>query len=197
MAAPGGHSYAGRFQYRAVDEEMMRAIGEAFRAYDGEGRGALTRHGLKCAMTALMGMPPAPLELNAILPKRGSADEPEPTLDADAFAQAMCERLCAVDETDVIRQTFRAFDTAYKGYVTYVDFAHAFALSAPHIPAETLRLVFDEVDTDRNGKVSWAEFERMMKFRPHASLRPPVAGVSSYGQPRSATTAAAMWWGAY
>jgi Ca2+-binding EF-hand superfamily protein len=162
------------FEYRPMDDEMVRNITEAFRKYDFDGCGALTRHGLKCAIASLVGIRPSPLELDAILPKRRRppnerVDEEalEPTIGFEAFATAMRNRLCAVDETDVIRQTFRAYDATFKGYITYDDFARAFALTAPHIPAETLRLVFDEVDTDRNGKVSWAEFERVQRYRAH------------------------------
>lgn len=176
---------ASRWQYRGVDEDTERRIGDAFRAYAEDG--ALTRHGLKCAVTCLTGMPPSRLELDAILPKHAPADgEPAPTLGAEAFSSAMRELLCAVDEADVIRQTFRAFDTAYKGYITFDDFAKAFALTAPHIHADTLRLVFDEVDTDRNGKVSWGEFERMMRSRAHRLDMPTRSGAVAQHVPAEA-----------
>jgi Ca2+-binding EF-hand superfamily protein len=129
-------------------------------------------------MASLVGMRPSPLELDVLLPKRrgggGEHDEAaaeEPRIGFDAFSRAMSERLCAVDETDVIRQTFRAFDGAYKGYVTFDDFARGFEECAPHVSGETLRLVFDEVDADRNGKVSWAEFERMMRTSTNDAAR--------------------------
>lgn len=165
----------------ALDEETLRHIGEVFRAYDVEQRGALTRHGVKCAVTCLTGAPPTRLELDAIVPKR-SEGEPEPTLGMEAFTSVMRERLGAVDEADVIRQTFRAFDTAFKGFVTFDDFARAFALTAPHTSADTLRLVFDEVDTDRNGKVSWGDFERMMRSRAHRVGAPAGLGAAA-GRP--------------
>lgn len=156
-----------RFQRRVADAATAQLVAEAFKLYDEGEKGGLTRHELKCAMAFLTGAPPSPLELDALLPKSPPGQLDVPVLPFDDFSQAMLERLCAVDEVDEIRYAFRAFDTTFKGYISFDDVVRAFALAAPHLPQDKIRMAFDEIDTDRNGKVSWGDFERMMRYRGH------------------------------
>lgn len=168
-----------RFQFRTPDEAMVRAIHEAYAHYVQEGSSGLTRHQLKCAYARLLGTVPSVAELDTMLPKAHAGTYP-----LENFVENMCNRLCALDDVDRIRQMFHAFDQGHKGYITVDDLRAAFREVAPHVPVYTVLTIFLEVDTDRNGKVSWGEFERIVRFRAPRSWK--ATGFSGIG-PAAAT----------
>jgi hypothetical protein len=63
----------------------------------------------------------------------------------------MDQRLAMQEPDEVTRRSFRAFDAHAKGYISAADFERVMNGIAPHLPRETISLVFSEVDTDRDG----------------------------------------------
>ena len=78
----------------------------------------------------------------------------------------------------VLRSLFLALDTHARGFLVFDDLlaavtpAPASAASSssvvpvpsPSVPLATLLTVFGEADVDRNAKIGFSEFERIMKF---------------------------------
>lgn len=64
----------------------------------------------------------------------------------------MEQRLALQEPDEVTRRAFRSFDAHAKGYISMGDFERVMGSIAPHLPRETVSLVFAEVDTDRDGK---------------------------------------------
>jgi Ca2+-binding EF-hand superfamily protein len=62
-----------------------------------------------------------------------------------------------------IRMLFRSFDTRDRGFITWEDFWQSCNRIAPHLPATAVFDAFQEVDTDRDGRVAFRDFDRLMR----------------------------------
>ncbi|VDI61210.1 Hypothetical predicted protein [Mytilus galloprovincialis] len=80
------------------------------------------------------------------------------------FMDAMSEKLMKSDEDQDIRHTFMAFDSQCRGFLTVEDFKKAVGHVAPHLPMHAVDLSFRELDRDGDGRVSYKDFEFMMKY---------------------------------
>ena len=114
------------------------------------------------------------VELDALLPKRLQAQQLEGEVSHCTPRGVTLPQLCdlaarklAVQEPDeVVRRAFRAFDSGAKGYVSRGDLEDVVARVAPQLPRNTVDLIFSQVDTDRDSKVSFRDFHAMMIARP-------------------------------
>lgn len=147
-------------------DAALRAATSAFLEYDCGQKGHLLRHELRAAHVALFGWNISSLELDSLLPK--GAEDDRVGLALPEFASAMVSRLLAQDPDDVIRRQFRALDTECKGFLSLADLQAAVEDVAPHMPHVTTRLVFSQIDSDGDGRVSYADFYAMMTA-PHAA----------------------------
>lgn len=141
-------------------DAVVREISAAFLRYDTGSKGYLTRHEVRCVHLYLLGYEPSLTEMDILLPKRpdGRAHMELPEL-----CEVMAPRLCSQDVDDLVRCTFRAFDTLHKGYVSLEDLQHVVAAVAPHLPQRTISLVFSKIDTDSDGRISYKDFTSMMR----------------------------------
>mmetsp|Transcript_8236 Transcript_8236/g.21018 ORF Transcript_8236/g.21018 Transcript_8236/m.21018 type:complete len:155 (+) Transcript_8236:246-710(+) len=137
-----------------------RSIADSFREFDDGSKGWLTRNDLKCAVACLVGYKPSKVELGEIL----RAVPEGSVLDEAAFTACMEWRLGIQDPDERIRQIFKSFDYRCSGFISSDDLLKVFTNCVPHIPHETARQVFDEIDSDRDGRVSLREFVSIMKF---------------------------------
>ena len=144
------------------DERCVRDLTAAFLEYDGGSKGHLTRHELRAAHLAVLGYVPSLLELDVLLPKRPGC---QIGMALPEFCTVMAQRVRTQDCDDVIRRTFRAFDTQLKGYVSLADLQAALQEVAPGLPAHTASLAFSQVDADGDGRVSYKDFYSMMTSR--------------------------------
>jgi len=138
----------------------LRAATAAFLEYDCGQKGHLMRYELRAAHLALFGWNLSSLELDALLPKPAAAAGARMEL-AD-FCTAMVSRLLAQDPDELVRRHFRAFDVGCKGYISLADLKEAMRDVAPHLPHATTRLVFSQIDSDGDGRVSYADFHAML-----------------------------------
>jgi calmodulin len=158
-------------------DAALRAATSAFLAYDCGQKGHLLRHELRAAHVALFGWKISSLELDSLLPKRAEAGTLG--LELPEFCSAMVSRLLAQDPDDVVRRQFRALDTECKGFLSQADLEQAVADVAPHLPHATTRLVFSQIDSDGDGRVSYADFYAMMTAPPAAA---PDAALQGRGR---------------
>ena len=70
----------------------------------------------------------------------------------------------AEDTDDEIRQMFIAFDTKCQGFITLDIAKKIFLQVAPFLDSVTVEKLFREADTDRDGRVSYRDFEFIMKY---------------------------------
>lgn len=160
---------------------------QAFRHADGDGKGFLTPIDYKVAVLELCGYKPSKYEINAVWSKlqapppsqchvncavdKAAAESIACTetsvqsgnMNQAAFVSLMVERLKQKDKDELIRQIFVAFDVHLRGFITTVDCMQAFKEVAPTISEELIGRWFDEVDSDSDGRVTFRDFEMMMK----------------------------------
>ncbi|XP_052827602.1 EF-hand calcium-binding domain-containing protein 11 isoform X2 [Octopus bimaculoides] len=85
-------------------------------------------------------------------------------LTLESFIKAMTPKMAARDENEEIRLTFMAFDFSCHGFITIADLKKVFKEVAPKFPEENIEVIFREVDQDGDGRVSFKDFEFMMKY---------------------------------
>eukprot|EP01105_Mastigella_eilhardi_P018701 TRINITY_DN434_c0_g1_i1.p1 TRINITY_DN434_c0_g1~~TRINITY_DN434_c0_g1_i1.p1 ORF type:complete len:170 (-),score=37.69 TRINITY_DN434_c0_g1_i1:149-619(-) len=147
-------------QATTLPQERVHDVLQAFTACDSGDKGWLAREDLRMAMTSLLGYRPSKTELHALVPDgvRGNSG-----IDSAVFLQIMAPKLAARDVDDDIRQKFMLLDSHYRGYLKLEDVLPAFA--SVGVPEATIHRAFVEADVDRDGKISYKDFERMMKYK--------------------------------
>ncbi|PIK52114.1 putative EF-hand calcium-binding domain-containing protein 11-like [Apostichopus japonicus] len=113
---------------------------------------------LKVAMVSLFGYKPCKYEVDDLM---GSA---KLGLSKNVFIAAMAQKLAALDKDEEIRETFRAFDRHSKGFLTLDDLEQAASKVSTGFPKQRLLLAFQEMDGDKDGRISFRDFEFMMKY---------------------------------
>lgn len=145
----------------SIEQATLRKnISESFHRFDDGGKGWLGSGDLKCAVASLVGYKPSKVELEEIL----RAVPEGAVMDEENFASCMEWRLGIQDPDQRTRQIFKSFDYRCSGFISQADLLKVFSNCAPHISRETVRQVFDELDADRDGRVSMHEFINIMKF---------------------------------
>ena len=145
---------------------------------DGGGKGYLTRHELRCAHISLLGHPPSLIEVDSLAPKAHGTGVELATLH-----ELMARKLALQEPDEVVRRAFRAFDVQAKGYVSRADLEAAIERVAPQLPRHTVELIFSQLDGDRDGRVSYRDFNTMF------AVWPPPPRVHSLTDARGVATA--------
>ena len=178
---------------RKITEEEMCQIAETFHNADEGKKGLLTREDLKVAFVSLFGYKPPKSEVDQLMinktqqqtslvshlqgdqsltRKSSSAvsTNPEVGLTLDQFTEIAKTKILAEDIDDEIRQMFLAFDARCQGFITLDVAKKVFLQVAPFLDPVTVERLFREVDTDRDGRVSYRDFEFMMKYNLDSEL---------------------------
>jgi len=74
---------------------------------------------------------------------------------------------------------FQALDIHGRGYLELDDLIDAAQTFAPHLPLSTLLTSFSASDLDRNRKIGWKEFERVMLHTPRTLAQERYSAASS------------------
>jgi Ca2+-binding EF-hand superfamily protein len=136
-------------------------ISEVFSHVDHGRKGYLTRDELKLAIVELFGYKPSKYEVNEILSKESNIST---GVSRELFSDIAKAKLSSQDPNDEIRQLFLACDTRCRGFITIEDAKCIFKQTAPFVKCFDLQRMFEEVDRDNDGRVSYRDFEYMMKF---------------------------------
>ncbi|XP_025091881.1 EF-hand calcium-binding domain-containing protein 11-like [Pomacea canaliculata] len=156
-----GYSYI----VRNLSQREQKLLKTVFLEADEDLKGYLNTEDLKVAMVSLFGYKPSKSEANQILQHYGHTRDDEAIgLNLAEFTDAMTPKVINIDEDEEIRQTFMAFDSHCKGFVTGEDLKKVFAKIAPHMSSHCLEMIFRELDRDGDGRVSYKDFDFMMKF---------------------------------
>lgn len=139
---------------------QQKHIFEVFSQADKGEKGYLTREELKLAIVEIFGYKPSKYEVNEMLSKEHVSSG----ISRELFNNIISSKISMQGQDDEIRQTFLAFDTKCRGFVGFDDAKNIFDLTAPFIKPFDLRRMFREVDRDDDGRVSYRDFEYMMKF---------------------------------
>ncbi len=160
MAGAGGEG---------IGTTSSRDCERAFEAADEGGKGYLTREDYKVAVMSLFGYKPSKYELNSVWSAHcacaGDREgaELEAGMNKMVFVQLMAERLKSEDGDQLIRQIFLTFDPQCRGFITLEACRAAFREVAGHVTDGDVEGFFAEVDMNCDGRVSYRDFELMMK----------------------------------
>lgn len=179
---------------RHVTEEKLCQIVETFHNADEGKKGYLTNVDLKVAFVALFGYKPSKNEVEQLMAKtqteqtvslassrlpsnqpltKKSEDSkieqiPDAThvgMSLEHFTEIAKAKILAEDSDDEIRQMFIAFDVMCRGFITLDIAKKVFQQVAPFLDSVTVEKLFQEADMDRDGRVSYRDFEFIMKYR--------------------------------
>ena len=154
MAAPG----------RLVTEEQRRYIMEAFHAADQGNKGFLNREDLKVAIVSLFGYKPSKYEVDELMSKAKVNTDKRLGMHLENFIAIAGAKFSAQDLDDEIRQIFVAFDIECRGFITLENAKKIFFRVAPFVGTDRVEKVFKEIDSDKDRRISFRDFEFMMKY---------------------------------
>lgn len=147
---------------RKITDDEKTALVNAFYECDAKHKGFLTREDFKVAVVSLFGYKPSKYEVDEFYGSSG--EEGSSGMVLERFLDLMSAKVAVQDEEEEIRQSFLAFDAQCRGFLTLEDLRKAVSLSAPHLPGHVVESAFREVDRDGDGRVSYKDFEFMMKY---------------------------------
>ena len=162
-----------------ITEEKLCQIAETFHNANEEKKGFLTSEDLKVAFVSLFGYKPSKSEVQQLMAKFQkpglSVNDQIPGcskaflntqtgMTLENFTEIAKIKILAEDTDDEIRQMFIAFDTKCQGFITLDIAKKIFLQVAPFLDSVTVEKLFREADTDRDGRVSYRDFEFIMKY---------------------------------
>ena len=162
-----------------ITEEKLCQIAETFHNADEEKKGFLTSEDLKVAFVSLFGYKPSKSEVQQLMAKfqkpgssindqlPGSSKtfvNTQTGMTLENFTEIAKIKILAEDTDDEIRQMFIAFDTKCQGFITLDIAKKIFLQVSPFLDSVTVEKLFREADTDRDGRVSYRDFEFIMKY---------------------------------
>jgi len=147
-----------------------KVIEGAFNLADTSKKGYLTVKDYKIAVTALLGYKPSKFECDRILIEHGSSRVLKDGSTAkvilhETFNALMLPKIYQRDSDEIIRQIFLALDTQCRGFLTIEEVIQGFHEVIPTLPQHQVKQFFKEVDLDEDGRISYKDFELMMKQR--------------------------------
>ena len=144
-----------------------KAIEGAFNLADASKKGYLARKEYKIAVTALLGYKPSKLECERVLSEHGSSKDGSTAkvIPLVTFKALMVPKIYQRDSDELIRQVFLALDIQCRGFLTIEEVIQGFREVIPTMPQHQVKQFFKEIDLDEDGRISYKDFELMMKQR--------------------------------
>ncbi|XP_036363334.1 EF-hand calcium-binding domain-containing protein 11-like isoform X2 [Octopus sinensis] len=149
---------------RTLQAEDISLLRNVFKEFDEGNKKYLSREDIKMSILCLFGYKPSKYETDRIMQAYSDEFNEEMGLTLESFIKAMTPKMAARDENEEIRLTFMAFDFSCHGFLTIADLKKVFKEVAPKFPEENIEVIFREVDQDGDGRVSFKDFEFMMKY---------------------------------
>ncbi|CAE1256494.1 EF-hand calcium-binding domain-containing protein 11 [Acanthosepion pharaonis] len=146
-----------------LSKKETKLLHKVFQDCDEGGKGYLTREDLKVSLVLVFGYKPSKYETDQMMKKYCHGDEINPGLNLEQFLEVMKPKMLVKDEDEEIRQTFMAFDSQCNGFLKVEDLKKVFAQVAPNFPVQQIEKVFRELDSNGDSRVSFKDFEFMMK----------------------------------
>ena len=157
----------------------LKDIERVFHFADKENRGFLQRKEIKIAYVAIFGYKPARTELDDIISNYGkhiNTEHPDTVSISDLerranvvtrneFLSLITNRLKFADKDNEIREIFQLFDRNNKGFIDLDDFLYATKLRLKCFADFELTQFFRELDGDCDGRISYRDFQRMMRSK--------------------------------
>lgn len=147
------------------EAELRMRCTKAFRNATKHGQDQLDPEDYKVAVLELLGYKPSKYEVASVwLSCLGEGQmEAGSWMGMDTFVSYMTDRLRQKDQDELIREVFISLDVYQRGFLTEGECLAAFHQVAPHLKEDVVKGLFTELDFNGDGKVSYRDFEIMMK----------------------------------
>ena len=142
---------------------MKKECERAFENADCEQKGWLSREDYKVAVLSLLGCKPSGFEVERVWKNHNICQNHHQGLGKEAFTELMAEKLRNMDSDELARQVFLSFDAHHQGFISMETFKKAVWSVLPSFPEERAEQLFVEVDTNCDGRVSYGDFQLLMK----------------------------------
>ena len=143
-----------------LTEEQKLELQEAFNMFDTDGSGKIQANELRVALRAL-GFEPSKDELRRMITdvdKKGNG-----YLDFPQFMEAIVKKISEPDHDDEIEKSFKLFDKNKDDYLDIEDLKYVADLIGETMSQEELNEMIKEADQDKDGKVTFADFKRVVQ----------------------------------
>ncbi|KAL7097928.1 hypothetical protein ACP275_10G173700 [Erythranthe tilingii] len=139
--------------------EEVAGIKEGFQLMDTGNKGKIDIHELRAGLHKLgHQIPESDIQ---VLMEAGDVDK-DGYLDCAEFV-AISVHLRKMGNDDHLRKAFQFFDRNESGYIEIEELRDAFADEAEATSEEVINAIIQDVDTDKDGRISFEEFAAMMK----------------------------------
>ncbi|GAB9467040.1 hypothetical protein Gpo141_00004400 [Globisporangium polare] len=147
---------------KALDEEDLEEIREAFHLFDTDGSGSIDARELKAAMRAL-GFQVKKAEIRQMI---ADIDKDESgTINVDEFIEMMTGKMNSRDPREEIIKIFKLFDDDNTGKISFRNLKRVCAELGETLTDDEMQEMIDEADRDGDGSINEDEFLRVMKKR--------------------------------
>mmetsp|Transcript_28431 Transcript_28431/g.40017 ORF Transcript_28431/g.40017 Transcript_28431/m.40017 type:complete len:152 (+) Transcript_28431:71-526(+) len=146
---------------RNLTEEEIADLKEAFSMFDINGDGTIELHELKQVMNKL-GQHPSDGELIEMI--NSVDDNGDNEIDFNEFLVLMKSRIVGEKDPDKeLRDAFGVFDTDGSGSIDRTELKRLMKKLGQNLHENELDAMMEEVDTNKDGEISFAEFKAMMQ----------------------------------
>ena len=134
-------------------------VRHSFRAFSGS-KGFLDRRDLKASFSGLFGYRPSNYELTQACSAAGVDDANSVAL--QDFSKLVTPKILQRDQDHERRQQFKAMDRDCSGFLTLQDLREVLVELRVQLSDQALADAFIEADCDRDGRVTFRDFERLL-----------------------------------
>ncbi|XP_058524887.1 calmodulin-like protein 5 [Ochotona princeps] len=142
-----------------LSPEQVADFKAAFTKFDKDGNGTISVKELDAVMQ-LLGHKLSEEELKALIARVDQ--DGDGAISFQEFLAEMVKRLKAAAHGQDLRKVFQAFDQNGDGHITVEELKQAIAKLGGPLPQEQLNAMIQEADVDKDGKVNYEEFVRVL-----------------------------------
>ena len=142
-----------------LTEEQKAELKEAFSLFDRDGDGTITIKELQVVMRSI-GQNPTEEEVMAMINEVDSDNDGE--VDFREFMELMAKKMKEGEMDEELVEAFKTFDKNGNGCITMQELKDVMHQYGEKLSDEEVKLMFDETDSDKDGKISFEDFVLMM-----------------------------------
>nr|CCA26279.1 EFhand domaincontaining protein C14orf143 homolog putative [Albugo laibachii Nc14] len=143
-------------------EDHLLLLSHCFQHFDANSKGYLDESELKCAVVAALGIQPSRLILSEIFAHQFDSDSIQ--INRTEFLSTLQDRFSNAKGMEYGRRLFKAMDLRCDGFISRENFISICGRYTPRLALSTVIAAFDEADSDRDQRVTYSDFERIMRI---------------------------------
>ena len=142
-----------------LTEEQKAELKEAFSLFDRDGDGTITVKELQVVMRSI-GQSTNEAEIRDMINEVDPENEGE--VDFDGFMELMAKKMKEGELDEELVEAFKTFDKGNKGYYTLEELKEVMHHYGEKLSDDELKIMFDEIDIDHDGQITFEDFVLMM-----------------------------------